>query len=460
MVDHQRLWICSVVVVALVGCHTRSSRPPVLDPGERVGDSAARSEISTTGDPSDVPDATVPQPPTRASNPRGVDPAVRTAHAPFVQKGVAWLVEAQHEGGGWGAGSHSAQQIRDPRQVVTDPATTAFAATALLRAGHTPVSGDYRDAVRRAAIYLCECVERSADEGPRITDLSGTQPQAKLGPLVDTSMTLQFLSRVLPTIPENDDLSGRIDRAATKCLTKLQSSQEVNGSWGGGGWAPVLQSALGCGALEYARAAGKSVDARALEKARQYQKRNFDADTGRASADAAAGVELYAFAGAQKASAAESRLARDLVENAKREGELPSTAEVSGEALRSLGVPAAKAEELSVAYSSSMRQAGRLANDEGLLTGFGSNGGEEFLSYMLTSESLVLQGGDAWSQWNQKMHDRLARVQSADGSWTGHHCVTSPVFCTAAVVQCLTVERDLPLLEKISEQSIVDAKTR
>ena len=79
-------------------------------------------------------------------------------------------------------------------------------------------------------------------------------------------------------------------------------------------------------------------------------------------------------------------------------------------------------------------QVRRLA-DEQLLSGFGSNGGEEYLSYLQTSESLVIAGGDEWEPWKKKMGARLAKIQSQDGSWTGHHCITSPVFCTAAVLR-------------------------
>ncbi|MGE3166861.1 MAG: hypothetical protein AB7O52_18300 [Planctomycetota bacterium] len=453
----QRLAWFSILLLGLAACLSRAGRGDPADPNVGTGPKTpARTESTGSAHVSRDPGPAT-EPATAAS---ALAAGAATPLPAFVAKGLAWLVEAQHESGGWGSGSHASQQLRDPRQVVTDPATTAFAASALLRAGHDPVHGDYRDAVRRATVYLCDCVERSAQDDPRITDLSGTQPQAKLGPWVDTSMALQFLARVLPTIPEEDELAGRVDRAATKCLAKLQMSQETNGSWGGGGWAPVLQSALGCSALEYAEAAGKNVDSSRLRMAREYQKGNFDADSGRARADAAAGVELYAFAGAQKAAAAEFRRARDLVDAAKERGALAPESTVSSESLQALGVSEASARELSASYAGNIQQAQRLASDDSLLSGFGSNGGEEFLSYMLTSESLILHGGESWTQWNEKMHTRLARIQSADGSWTGHHCVTSPVFCTAAVVQCLTVERDLPLLEKISRSALVQVDSK
>ncbi|NIP84203.1 MAG: hypothetical protein GTO03_01020, partial [Planctomycetales bacterium] len=116
---------------------------------------------------------------------------------------LEWLVKAQHENGGWGGGSHAQQRIRDPHAVKTDPATTSFAALALLRAGHTPVAGTYQHAVLKATEHLLDVVEKSPQEGPQITDVTGTQPQAKLGQLVDTTMTTQFLARVKMDLPEN-----------------------------------------------------------------------------------------------------------------------------------------------------------------------------------------------------------------------------------------------------------------
>src|SRR3990170_2603292 len=95
--------------------------------------------------------------------------------ADFVKKGVTWLIAAQHNDGGWGGGSHADQQNRDALQVQTDPGTTAFTLLSLLRAGHTPVAGEYKTQVRRGLEYLVTTVEKAPAEGPRITDITGTQ---------------------------------------------------------------------------------------------------------------------------------------------------------------------------------------------------------------------------------------------------------------------------------------------
>jgi hypothetical protein len=111
-----------------------------------------------------------------------------------------------------------------------------------------------------------------------------------------------------------------------------------------------------------------------------------------------------------------------------------------------------RAQRLAQAATQNEAQLRRL-DDEQLLSGFGNNGGEEFLSYLMTSESLVIAGPNDFHKWNAKMLTRLEKVQNADGSWNGHHCITSPVFCTAAVVQCLTTERDAEFLSEMARNT-------
>ena len=371
----------------------------------------------------------------------------------FLQKGIAWLIAAQHNDGGWGGGSHAQQSIIDPHVVQTDPATTAFTLLSLMRAGHTPVEGLYQSQAKRGLEYLLTAVEKSKIEGPLITDIEGTQPQIKLGRYVDTAMTSQYLSRVLPLVKNDDALHNRVDAAIDKCLAKLQVSQQADGSWGqGGGWAPVLQSSLSCSALEIAAANGKEIDKDVLEKARNYQKGNFDSKSGKADASAAAGVELYAFNGSLRANAADAQEAQSRVDKAKAEGKLAASAPVDESSLRIAGVTGGAARKLAEAAEQNAAQIDRLG-DEKLLSGFGNNGGEEYLSYLMTSESLVIAAKEKFQAWNGKMATRLEKVQNGDGSWSGHHCITSPVFCTAAVVQCLTTENDAEFLSDMARRT-------
>lgn len=374
--------------------------------------------------------------------------------ASFVKKGIAWLVAAQHNDGGWGGGSHAHQDVRDPHGVQTDPATTAFTLLSLLRAGHTPVAGEYQPQARRGLEYLVVAVEKAPTEGPRITDVTGTQPQSKLGPNVDTSLTAQYLARALGMLDKSDALYKRVDAALDKCLAKLHASQQQDGGWGeGGGWAPVLMSSLSCSALEIAQANGKDVDKSSLARARAYQKNQVDVSGPgvEVRTEAGAGVQLYGFGGAFRGNASEAAQAKSYVADAVKDGKLPAEAPPSMDNLRRLGLSEDRASRLAGAVVQNEKQIERL-DDENLLAGFGNNGGEEFLSYILTSESLVIAGRDKFNQWNDKMHGRLQKIQNGDGSWSGHHCITSPVFCTAAVVQCLTTDRDAEFLVAMAKR--------
>ena len=104
-----------------------------------------------------------------------------------------------------------------------------------------------------------------------------------------------------------------------------------------------------------------------------------------------------------------------------------------------------RAEELFDSYRQN-EATKKLLSDERVLSGFGNNGGEEFLSYMMASESLVVTGDNEWDKWYTRMNHLFERVQNQDGSWSGHHCITSPVFCTAAVILTMTADRDADFL--------------
>lgn len=367
----------------------------------------------------------------------------------FLKKSLAWLAAAQFENGGWGAGSHSRQEIRDPRAVQIDPATTAFSAMALLRAGNTLEEGQYSRNVSKALSYLLEIVEASPDKGTNITTLTGTQPQAKMGQNIDVTFCAQFFSRILRHTTEDSKLNNRVKGALEKCLRKIERGQASDGSWSGGGWAGVLQSSMANSALEAAQGAGLKVDDAVLNRSRDYQKSNIDLKTGAVRTESAAGISLYSITSNQRATAAEARDAEQSIEEAKKKGLLSGDAAVSKESLVVAGHSEKDAQRLADAHKQN-KTAQRMLNDEAVMSGFGNNGGEEYLSYMMTAESMVITKDSEYNSWYKSMSRRLEKIQEGNGSWTGHHCITSPVFCTSAVVMTLTADRDADVL--VSEQ--------
>ena len=59
---------------------------------------------------------------------------------------------------------------------------------------------------------------------------------------------------------------------------------------------------------------------------------------------------------------------------------------------------------------------------------------------------MLQKGGEDWKIWFPTVRDKIVSVQNSDGSWTGHHCITSRTFCTAAA--CLVLSspnRYLPI---------------
>src|SRR5687768_3100006 len=129
------------------------------------------------------------------------DTAGMVTNSPLIdaslQRGVAWLLNAQQSDGGWGAGSHTKQHIKDPNAVPSDPATTALSAMALIRSHEHPFQSEAGSSIRKALNFLLESVENSPLQDANITRLTGTQPQSKLGRNIDVILTSQLLTNVL-----------------------------------------------------------------------------------------------------------------------------------------------------------------------------------------------------------------------------------------------------------------------
>ena len=87
------------------------------------------------------------------------------------------------------------------------------------------------------------------------------------------------------------------------------------------------------------------------------------------------------------------------------------------------------------------------------MNGFGNNGGEEFISFLQTGESLILNKDVSWKTWFQNISGKMMAIQNENGSWNGHHCITSPAFCTATCLLILSIQNDYKILEKMGASS-------
>ncbi|MBI1766812.1 MAG: hypothetical protein HYR67_00380 [Bacteroidetes bacterium] len=367
-----------------------------------------------------------------------------------IEKGLTWIVKAQHPSGGWGAGSHSRQDVMDPHAVQPDPATTSMVAMAILRTGTTLSSGLYSQQLTDAVNYLLNTVENSEANSNNITDQTGTQIQIKLGQNIDVILTSQFLSNLLPYLDSKPQLKVRVKKNLNVCVLKIQHAQDANGSISGSGWAGVLQSSFATNALESAQAQGAKVDNDALTKARDFQKGNYDAKTGSVNTDMGAGVMLYSVTGSARASAKEARKVEEEIAKAKQTGKLSPSAPPSAESLEQIGYSKDDAMKYSTAYNV-YNSAKVQAQRDDVMDGFGSNGGEEFLSYLQTGESMIISKDNSWDNWYNNISGRMLKIQNDDGSWSGHHCITSPVFCTATSLLILSVSNDAEHLMELGK---------
>ena len=319
---------------------------------------------------------------------------------PEIARPLAWLIEAQNVDGSWGETAKSQ---------TPDVATTALAGMALVRMGHTGSRGEHQDNTRRAVRFVVAAVEKTPAEEIAI-NAPGTLPQRKLGRNIDTFIAAQFLAEVVPTLPRGG-LQDSARAALASCARRIEKAQSADGSYAKDGWAPLLASAFANNGLYAARGAGVKVSESTLHKGQENLVGKYDGKTKQFSTSDAAGVPLY--------SVAASGLAAMQMER-----EAPATPE--GQKMKR------HAEETRKAAAEQMA-------NERVLRGYGSYGGEEHVSYMLTAEAKAAIGGGEWAEFRKSIRARLAAIQREDGTWRGDHCITSTTFCTAASLITLAI---------------------
>jgi hypothetical protein len=361
-----------------------------------------------------------------------------------VQSGLQWLAKNQLKDGSWGQGEESqAMGVNGEMAYQGNVADSCIAILALYRSGSTPTSGPYKDNVIRGVDYVIGQVNASDDDSLYVTEVRGTRVQSKIGTYVDTFLANLMLAELKGHMGSNE-ANKKLDEALNRVITKIENHQGEGGSWDNQGWAPVLSQSIAAKGLNRARQVGADVDDKTLDRAQKYAESQVGPG-GSVSGEGSAGVQLYAVsanAAAMQERAntndREEQIYRDKAKNATNEGE-------RREAMSKLEMIEKERKANDEANRNTIAQ----IKDPSFVSGFGSNGGEEFLSYMNISEALAVKGGKEWQDWDQAMTQNLSRVQNPDGSWSGHHCITGKTFCTASALLVLTADRmELPVANR------------
>ena len=384
-----------------------------------------------------------------------------------VDKGLAYLISQQHENGGWGQGggwrsskgggrTPESGNVEDP----PDVASTCMATLALLRAGHTPKERKYAKNVVKAIEFICSHIEESDQKSLYVTDIRDTQVQTKIGPYVDTFLASLILAEMKGRMPDEKS-EKRMITALNKTIGKIEDNLKEDGTFAGNnGWASVLSQGLCSKGLNRARQAGLQVKDETLARADKQAASGLDLKTGEfaaagrmgmagMAAPSDAGVGIYngaAKGGALQDSVNTNRLREVDAKRVLADGK--ASKENKAKAQKDLDHFA----DVEKANQAAIGGLVKKLDDKQFIAGFGSNGGEEFLSYMNISETLLAKGGEEWQKWDKQVTENLERIQNKDGSWAGQHCITGRTFCTSSALLVLMADRaPVPLAAKIKK---------
>jgi hypothetical protein len=385
-------------------------------------------------------DKTVPPPAGKAS------PLKAKVLSSTVDKGLAWLAAHQLKGGGWGQGDESPQMGNSMQKMsdIANVADTSIATLAFLRAGNTARAGKYAANVQAGVDYVVGQVEESDTESLKVTNVTGTRVQMKIGTYADTFAALMMLNEARGAMKDGVS-NARVDAALKKIIKKIERTQKDNGQWDNNGWAPVLTQAMAARGLNRAARAGFDVNKTVLARIEQQAAGKFNASTMQFSSEGGAGVEMYGAAATSGALRDDAQTKRQRAEKMKeaakahyRDNEMkspdaPTPAEI--------GAAEAEAKKAEKQASDSDHALAMRTMDSKFTSGFGNNGGEEYLSYLFISETLVQKHDDTWLKWDEHISKMVDKVQNSDGSWTGMHCITGRTFCTAAALLVLMGDR-------------------
>lgn len=296
-----------------------------------------------------------------------------------VRLAMDWLLKTRNSNGGCGV---------DIGQT-SDIGTSAMVGLAMMSCGATPIEGRFSGPLRNIQSYLLRQTENMPAND--ITGATGTQLQGKIGRHAHSFFAALFFSQIVG-MGENP---APVYQGLKRVVSAIVRAQDRDGDWGAESWAPVLGTVMGWVSLRAADSVGITVG-RAPQKTADH-------------------------------------LIRTMRNNLSRNQGWMHTLYKNATGIRVLYEM--EMEEDPVAKGAWRDVLNLVQRDN---TPFTQAGGEEFLAFHLITETMLKKGGEDWNQWFDMVRDKLISVQNTEGSWTGHHCITSRTFCTAAAVLVLT----------------------
>lgn len=259
---------------------------------------------------------------------------------------------------------------------------------ALLAEGNTPYGGPHAAELRRV---LDGVLDMANARSPGNRPGRATLVQHKIGRNADRFIAALFLSEI---IGETGDVDVEVRATLERLIHDICDAQGRDGTWGDESWAPVLGTVLGWESLRSSASCGMKVEA---------------------------SVELVG-----------ESLLKQLREKLKAPDGWMHDFYKSASSIRVLYSMGYRNDPL---FKQSLERTLWIANRDS--RPFKEAGGEEYLAFFLVSECLLQSPGGEGSEWYPRVSRGLMETQNADGSWTGHHCITNRTFCTAAALMTL-----------------------
>ena len=397
--------------------------------------------------------------------------------SPAVKKGLEYLVKSQQEDGGWnqgggwrtrhGAAAASRARRSKTRRTSATPASRCWPSPGRQHRDRGRVQGR----VKKGLKFVIAKIEKADKDSLYVTDVKGTQLQSKIGPYVDTFLANLVLAELRG---KSGDQEKRLVAALEKTMTKIVRAPD-------GRRRVRRQRRLGPDAVGRDREQGHrpgAAERRARWTSKVAGRGSMAQAKGAATGTAPAGGHRRRAAARAPAAADGPGAARRRSDRRRRlGGHRPATR--ASRSTASARAPATTRTSQQPPLRRREGQAGAQGRrrppkddkDEGreearraeegrgrerqgagatsprtcatttFVAGFGSNGGEEFLSFMNISETLVLKGGKDWDDWDAKMVKGWRRPRTRTAAGPGHHCITGKTFCTAGGLLVLMADR-------------------